>query len=421
MDVKGDGRSAPAGGERVVSRPHLPAYLWYGFWAVLLGAIIVGVLRMTAWDGTLMMFVPISLLVAFGAPLFLVLRNLTAVAIVETGAVELRRFFMPAWRLQRRDIFYADPTPGIIEGRLRLHASNSTIRVVPGFLVRGMRSTWVEDLRNAPSSGGFAGMSREDRDQFLKAARRSSVEGDETLGTSPEQRWRNWLRWDMTQRIVTSISFGLALISLFLPLYREVWLLDVLIASAAVGIAIKARLRHRGQRPSGRETGLVIGSLLPGLVFTRGQFDWQILDPGIGTIALYFAGVIWIASLIPPWRGIVWAERARYFFLSAIAFGATAFWADRMLAFANMRFDGTKMPSIEVASVLRVEESTASRYTPATVIVDLGSSRTFGFGVTARFVHYAMPAGHLAVGGQCVLMVRPGLLHVRWLQVAICR
>jgi hypothetical protein len=388
---------------------------------VVLVAIDVCVFQMAVWDRSAMMFVPICLFVAFGAPLFLVLRNLTSVAIVETESVELRRFFKPAWRLDRRKVFHATPTRGILEGPLQLHLFDSKTRVIPGFLVRGMRNTWVEQLRNAPPSVGFAGMSSEDMEAFVKAARRSSVEGDETFGASPEQRWRNWMRWDKTQRFFTSASVGLALLSIFFPLFREVWLLDVLIACAAVGVSIETHLKNWGLRKSGREIVLVIVSLLPGLFFTRGQFDWEILDPGLGTIALYVAGVTWMTSLIPPWRGIVWADRGRYVFLSAAAFGLTAFWAEQMLVFANMRFDRSQPSSVEVASVLRVEERASSRHTPATVVVDLGSSTTFGFGMTARFVHYAMPAGHLAVGGQCVLMVRPGLFHMRWVQVAVCR
>jgi len=421
MDVKHAGRPMAAGSRRAISRPHLPAYLWYGFWALLLGAITFGVFRMTVWDGSLMMFVPVSLLVAFGAPLFLVLRNLTTVAIVETDAVELRRLFMPAWRLQRRDVFFADPTPGIIEGRLRLHTHHSRIRDVPGFLVRGMRNTWVGDLRYAPSSNRFDNMSREDKEEFVKAAHRSGVEGDEAFGASPGQRWQNWTRWDKQQRVVIGISVGLFLISLFLPQHREVWLLDVLIAFVGVGISIKSRLRHPGRAKYAWQTGVVVVTLLPGAVFTRGQFDWQILDPGLGTMALCLAGAICVVSMSPPWRGIAWADRFRYLAISAVVFAATAFWCDRMLVFANMRFDGTRMPIVEVASVLRVEQRAASRYMPASVVVDLDSSPTFTFGVTARFVSYDMPAGHLAVGGHCVLMLRPGLFHVRWLQVAACR
>jgi len=421
MDVKHAGQPTAVHGGRVISRPHLPAYLWYGFCALLLGAITFGVFRMTVWDGSSMMFVPISLLVAFGAPLFLVLRNLTAVAIVETDAIELRRLFMPAWRLRRRDVFYAVPTPGIIEGRLRLHTLNSRILEVPGFLVRGMRNTWVGDLRYAPSSSQFDDMSREDKEEFIKAAHRSSVEGDEAFGASREQRWQNWARWDKQQRVVTGISVGLFLISLLLPQHREVWLLDVLVAFVGVGISIKSRLRHPGRAKYAWQTGLVVVTLLPGAIFTRGQFDWQTLDPGLGTIALCLAGAICMVSMSPPWRGIAWAERFRYLGISAVVFAATAFWCDRMLVFANMRLDGTRMPIVEVARVLRVEQRAATRYMPASVVVDLDSSPTFAFGVTARFASYDMPAGHLAVGGQCVLMLRPGLLHVRWLQVAVCR
>jgi hypothetical protein len=404
----------------VVSRPHLPAYLWYGVWALILIAINVCVFQMAVWDGTSMMFVPICLLVAFGAPLFLVLRNLTTVAHVEAEAIELRRFFRASWRMQRRDAVYVESTPGIIEGRLRLHTSTSTIREVPGFLVRAMRGTWVEELRDT-SSVGITGMSREEREGFLEAARRASIEDDETFGASREERWGNWVRWDRTRRVVAGSAFGFGLISLFFPSYREVWVLDVLIASIAVGISLGARLRFRGVKRSGREITLVIACLLPGIVFTRGQFDWQILDPGIGTLALCLTGVLGTASLMPPWRGIVWEEGTHYLILSAVAFGAMAFWADKMLAFANMRFDGGSAPVIEVASVLHVEESPASRFTPDSVLVELGRTPTFGLGVSARFVDYTMPAGPLVAGGQCALLVRPGLLHVRWLQVATCR
>ncbi len=421
MDVRSDRRPAPANSARVVSRPHVPAYLWYGFSAVVLGAIEIGVFRMAVWDGTAMMYVPACLLVAFGALLLLVLRNLTSVAIVETGAVELRRFFMPAWRLERWEILSADPTPGITEGPLRLNGFNVPSREIPGFLVRGLRGTWVHDLRDAPLSDIFAGMSREEREAFFKTAHRSTVEGDETYGASPEQRWQNWSRWDKQDRVLNGASFGLTMLSLLFPRYREVWLLDVLIVFVAVGLSVKDRLPGRALRKPVQRAGMVIFSLLPGLLFAAGQFDWQILDPGLGTIALYVAGIIWIVCLTPPWRGMPWREFARYVVLSAVVFGGTAFWANRMLAFANMRFNERTMPIIEVASVLRVEKRPASRSMPANVIVDLGSSPTFGFGLSARFAHYAMPAGPVAVGGQCVLMIRPGLFHVRWVEVAICR
>jgi hypothetical protein len=421
MDVKRDGRTTPYGGGHVVSRPHLLAYLWYAFWAVLLGTLTAGVLRMIVWDGSAMMFVPVCVAVAFGAPLVLVLRNLTTVAIVEPGSVEFRRFFMRAWRLDRGQVFHVAPTRGVIEGPLRFHAFNALTREMPGFLMRGMRGTWVEEMRDAPSSSVFDNMSREEREAFVKVVRRSVVERDETFGKSPDERWRNWTRWDKEQRLLPSVGVGLALISHFLPPYRELWLLDVAIVAAAVAISIKALMRRGVARRTLRETGLVMFALPPGIMLAIRQYNWQILDPGLLKIALFLAGAIWFAALIPPWRAVAWGERIRYLVFSVFMFGATAFWAHGMLAFANRRFDEKTMPILDVATVLRIEERRASRSTPASVVVDLGSSRTFGAGVTAEFTHDAMPAGDLAIGGQCVLMVRPGLFHVRWLEVAVCR
>lgn len=419
MDVTGSRLSTP-GSDRVVSRPHVPAFLWYGFSALLLSALVAVVFLIARWDGTLTMLVPICLLVAFGIPLVLVLRNLTAIAIVEPDAVELRYFFMRAWRLQRPDIMFASPTPGIVEGSLQLYGSGTPSRRIPGFLMRGLRHTWVYELRNARPGGVVEGMSRDEKRRYAEATRRIVVERDETFGTTPEARWKNASLWHKQQRFINYALVGLTLISLALPMVRDVWLLDALITCFAVGISLDARLRYRGLRRSIRETSLVLCSLLPGFIVSRGQYNWQLLDPGLGTMAVWLAGVIWIMSLMPPWRGVTWSNRARYTAYSVFAAGLMAYWGYELLAFANMRFDGTTKPVVEIASVDGVEHRPASRSTPATIEMKLGITPTFSTGVTARFPLYAVPAGTLEVGKQCVLLLRPGLFHVRWLQVALC-
>lgn len=420
MDVDGGGLSKLEGGKRVVSRPHLPAFPWYGCWAMSFGTLSAIVFRMAIDDGSLAMFVPNALFLLFCAPLFLALRNLTTVAIIDAREIELRRFFVCSWRLQRVCIFHASPTPGIIEGPLHLNAFGSPVRKIPGYLVRGMRGTWMDDLHSGRSSKGLDGMSPEERDQLSQAIFRSSAQGREANGSVPEHSWRRSILWVERKTAVAGVSVGLMLASLLLSSYRGVWALDVLLVFISVGIAIDAGRRPRGPRQYVIDTGLVLISLLPGFVFSRGQLDWQVLDPGLGTIALYLAGAAWVASMIPPSRDVVPVRRGSPVVLSIVAFGALAFWAYRMLTFANMEFDRSSMPAIQIVSVLRVEEDLASRYKPSGLTVDLAGSTNQSFGMTARFADDSMLARNLMVGGQCVLMIHPGLFHLRWLEITHC-
>lgn len=87
-----------------------------------------------------------------------------------------------------------------------------------------MRATWVQDLRNAQSARA-AGTSHEESRAAYKAARRSSVESDESdesYGASPEQCWESSVRFNTRQPIIPVVVAALVLMSMMLPMYREV-------------------------------------------------------------------------------------------------------------------------------------------------------------------------------------------------------
>ncbi|MGF6493202.1 hypothetical protein ABIE56_001369 [Luteibacter sp. 621] len=421
MDAIGPGREAPMSAERVVARPHVPALLWYGAGALVFGVLVFAIARTIVWDGTVMVLVPVAFMLAFALPLFLAVRNLTAVAILDGDELELRRFFMSAWRVRREQVVLATPTKGLIEGRLTLFSMDAPNRAIPGFLVRSLRGTWVERLRDQPLTNPFANMSRDEFKAYVKTAHRSTVERDDAFGASPEERWQNWSRWNRQERTLVGISVALCLLSMFMRGQPIVWFLSVLNLVGAITLSVRTRFFGLTGKEAGKGIGFLLVSLLPGVFFFRGMFDWQILDPGLWTMALYVAGIIVLLAGMPPWRGLGWKDRVRFVAFSALVFGLTAFWADRMLAYANMRFDRVRPSVVEAATIIAVTEEAASRSTPASLVIEFGGTSTFTFGLRSRFPLYALPPGRLVVGNQCALVVRPSWLGLRWVDVPACR
>ncbi|SEM53785.1 hypothetical protein SAMN02800694_1431 [Luteibacter sp. UNCMF331Sha3.1] len=418
MDVRIPGRSSSQA-THVVARPHVPAYFWFGSWALILALMVVLVLRMARWDGSPMMLIPIGLLLAFGVPLYLVIRNLTAVAIVDRDGIELRRFARYAWRLSRQDVIEARPTPGMVEGPLLLLSSTSGDRAIPGFLLRGMRGTWVDDLRHGrlrPRRANPVSARPIETSQSAgrfpvgdKKAAEASIDGHVTMLAS--------MPWQT--RVASCVGAALLVANLFFPLDRVLWMLNALFAASTLGIAVVTQVRHNKIVHSDRAVSLVCIGLLPGVFFINQQFDWQTLGPGFARVSLCSGAAILLLTLCSTWRGSP-KEKARAVIMSLCAAGGFAYWINGMLSFANMRFDEAAPQSIESAIVLSSGRDATSRYRPPTRTAELGSTPSFDKGLTARFTDGTLPAGKLVAGSQCVLLIRPRLLDVRWVQVAVC-
>ena len=417
MDVNDAVPRHGAMGYRMVSRPHAMAFLWYGAWSLVFGLLVFAVFRTILWDGTMMVFVPLSVMAGFALPLTLCLRNVTAVAILTDDTLELRRYFRPTWRVRRSQIASATPTPGIFEGPLRLSISGDRDRSLPGFLMRGLRGTWLETLRNEVRPGLFANMSREEVRSFAEVIQRSAVERDESFGSSPEERWSNWRQWDTWMHGYVGVAIILGVAAIMAPWYLAVWAL--VLVHAGVGIILAAKVRGLGTRGAGKGLTFLVIALVPGVLMCD-MYDWRTVGSGLGKAACCAALPIWLLSAPFAFGRITGKQLAACIFVLALLFGFIAYWIHGMLVYANMRLDDAR-PVVETAEVLRAEAHHASRSTPALLHVAFGSTPTLASGVDAQFRLNALPPGPLIKGGHCYLAIRSGWLHVRWVEAIACQ